>query len=152
VGVLDGRHVVYVERLDSPNTMRVFTRVGRRNDAHCTSSGKALLAFMPKVRRERLLEGWELPSHTEFTITESDGLRKELALIRRQGYAENRQESRLTVDSVAAPIRDGSGAVVASLSLAGPTERFESKRSIYADAVMALARTVSAQMGWSAQD
>ena len=150
VGVLDGRHVVYVERLDSPNTLRVFTKVGRRNDAHCTSSGKALLANVSKVQRERILDGWKLPAHTDFTITDMDDLRRELAAIRRRGYAENRQESELAVDSVAAPIRDSSGSVVASLSLAGPSERIDSRRTTYIDAVMALARTVSVQMGWSA--
>ena len=57
VGVLDGRQVVYVERLDSPNTLRLFTELGRRNDAHCTGSGKALLAFLPKPQLDKLREG-----------------------------------------------------------------------------------------------
>ena len=46
VAVLDGREVVYVERLDSPNTLRLFLEVGRRNSAHSTGCGKALLAFL----------------------------------------------------------------------------------------------------------
>lgn len=147
VGVLDGREVVYVERLDSPNTLRVFTELGRRAHAHCTSSGKALLAFVPKGQRDQILDGWVLPKRTEHTITNPDELRRELNLVRRRGYAENRQESEPGVVSIAAPIRDGSGAVVASLSLAGPSERMDAHRN-YADAVMAFARTVSAQMGW----
>lgn len=150
VGVLEGRHVVYVERLDSPNTLRVFREVGRRNDAHCTSSGKALLAFVPKAQRERALSGWILPKQTEFTIDNIKDLRAELSMVKRRGYAENRQESELGVVSVAAPIRDSSGVVVASLSLAGPTERMDAKRSTYIEAVVALSRTVSRQMGWVA--
>ena len=146
VGVLDGRQVVYVERLDSPDTLRVFTRLGRRNHAHCTSSGKALLAFIPRRERDRLLDGWRLPAVTEHSITDVAVFRRELELIRRRGYAENRQESELGVVSVAAPIRDRSGSTVASLSLAGPTERMDPNRRTYAEAVVALARTVSAQM------
>jgi DNA-binding IclR family transcriptional regulator len=149
VGVLDGRQVVYVERLDSPNTLSVFTELGRRAHAHCTSSGKALLAFAPRAQRERLLRGWELPARTAFTITDTDRLRTDLGRVRQRGYAENRQESELNVVSVAAPIRDASGAAVASLSLAGPSERMDPNRLAYADAVVALARTVSAQMGWT---
>jgi DNA-binding IclR family transcriptional regulator len=149
VGVLDGRQVVYVERLDSPNTLSVFTELGRRAHAHCTSSGKALLAFAPRAQRERLLRGWELPARTAFTITDTDRLRTDLERVRQRGYAENRQESELNVVSVAAPIRDASGAAVASLSLAGPSERMDPNRLAYADAVVALARTVSAQMGWT---
>lgn len=149
VGVLDGRQVVYVERLDSPNTLSVFAELGRRAHAHCTSSGKALLAFAPREQRERLLRDWELPERTAFTITDPDRLRVDLERVRQRGYAENRQESELNVVSVAAPIRDASGAAVASLSLAGPSGRMDPNRLAYADAVVALARTVSAQMGWT---
>ena len=149
-GVLDGREVVYVERPDSPNTLRVFTKLGRRAHAHCTSSGKALLAFSPKDQRERTLAGWELPQRTEFTITDVDVLRKDLAQVRRRGHAENRQESELGVVSIAAPIRDNGGSVVASLSLAGPSERMDPNHQAYADAVKAFARNVSIQLGWRA--
>ena len=149
VGVLDGREVVYVERLESPHTLRVFTDLGRRAPAHRTSSGKAMLATIPPSQRERLLIGWQLDAKTEHTITNVDTLRDELKVVRRVGYAENRQESELGVVSVAAPIRDGSGYAVASLSLAGPSERMDPNRVAYADAVMTLANTVSKQMGWT---
>ncbi len=148
VGVLDGRQVVYVERLDSPNTLRVFTELGRRNDAHCTSSGKALLAFTPRTQRNRILDGWVLPRHTDSTITDMSELRAELDRIRRQGHAENRQEFETGVESIAAPIRDASGNAVASLSVAGPADRIDRNRMAFADAVRAMARTVSGQMGW----
>ncbi len=148
VGVLDGREVVYVERLDSPNTLRVFTELGRRAGAHRTSSGKAIMAFLPRTQRERLLKGWTLDRATEYTITEPALLAQELAAVRRRGYAENRQESEVGVVSVAAPIRDSTGNAVAALSLAGPSERMDSNRATYTEAVMVLARTVSTQMGW----
>jgi len=147
VGVLDGREVVYVERLDSPNTLRVFAELGRRVPAHRTSSGKAILAFISQRHRDDLLRGWVLDAKTEYSITDTADLRKELLLTRRRGFAENRQESELGVVSVAAPIRDETGATVAALSLAGPTERMDAKRTTYADAVMVLARNVSQQMG-----
>ncbi len=150
VGVLDGRQVVYVERLDSPNTLRMFAELGRRNDAHCTSSGKVLLAFVPRAQLDRILRGWTLPQLTEHTITDPTALRAELRSIRQRGYAENREESQPGVVSVAAPIRDSSGSVIASLSLAGPIERMDPNRLATADAVVTLARRVSRQMGWKA--
>ena len=148
VGVLDRSEVVYVERLDSPNTLRVFSQLGRRAAVHRTSSGKAIVAFLARGERDRLLNGLTLDRATEFTITDPVKLREELALTRRRGYAENRQESELGVVSVAAPIRDASGDAVAALSLAGPAERMDEKRDTYAEAVMVLSRTVSTQMGW----
>lgn len=148
VGVLDGREVVYVERLDSPNTLRVFAEVGRRNSAHRTSTGKLLIAYLPSRQREQLLSGWVLEQRTPHTITDLATLRDELATIRSRGFAENRQESELGIVSFAAPIRDGGSQVVAALSLAGPSERMDDNRATFVNAVTVLARTVSLQMGW----
>jgi len=123
IAVLDGREVVYVERRDSPQTLRLFGRVGHRNDAHCTSNGKLLLAFLPPARLDALLDGWILSPRTQFTITEVGRLREELAAIRARGWAENINEVEIGVASVAAPIRNGLNEVVASVSVAGPLQR-----------------------------
>lgn len=149
VGVLDGREVVYVERLEGPNTVQMFGQLGRRVSAHRASSGKALLAFLGTARREALLDGWELDAPTPATISDLDGLRDELKRVRRQGFAENREESEPGVTSVAAPIRDAGGSVIAALSLAGPTERVEKHRTTYVSAVVKFAEVVSVQMGWT---
>ena len=70
VAVLDGRQVVYVERLDSPHTLRMFLEIGRRNHAHSTGTGKALLAYLPRHDLDRLLKRWDLPRLTPHTITD----------------------------------------------------------------------------------
>lgn len=123
VAVLDGREVVYVERRESPQTLRLFGRVGHRNDAHCTSTGKLLLAFLPPYRLVGVLDGWELSRKTPHTITDLDRLRQELDLVRQRGWAENVNEAEMGVASVAAPIRNGLGEVVAAVSVAGPLQR-----------------------------
>ena len=78
VAVLDGREVVYIERRESPQTLRLFGRVGHRNDAHCTSTGKLLLACLSAEELDTTLRGWRLPSKTPHTITTIEGLRREL--------------------------------------------------------------------------
>ena len=148
VGVLDGRQVVYVERLDSPHTLRFFTELGRRNDAHCTATGKVLLASLRPSERARLLQGWKLPRQTEHTIVDHDALEAELAKIRRNGFAENRHESELGVVSMAAPIRDESRSAVAALSVAGPTDRMDSAREAILQHVRRLAAAASRQLGF----
>lgn len=148
VGVLDGREVVYVERLDSPNTLRIFTELGRRHHAHCTSSGKALLAFSNRGLRDRTLKDWSLPRQTDSTITDLSELRSELAAIRRHGFAQNRQESEVGVMSFAAPIRDGSGEAIAAISVAGPAERLATDHAAFSEAVVAIAQRASRRMGW----
>ena len=123
VAVLDGREVVYVERLDSPHTLRLFLEVGRRNSAHSTGCGKALLAFLPRTSSTGC--AMEAGAKTPHTITDQRALRAELDAGRARGYADNRHESEVGVVSVAAPIRGGGGQVIAALSMAGPADRID---------------------------
>ena len=68
VAVLDGRHVVYIERRESPQTIRLFGRVGHRNHAYCTSTGKVLLAFLPPAE----LDAFEASDDHHPDFDESD--------------------------------------------------------------------------------
>ena len=69
------------------------------------------------------LNGWRLKPHTPHTILRIDLLRAELSEIRRKGWAENINESEMGVASVAAPVRNGMGEVIAAVSVAGPLQR-----------------------------
>lgn len=149
VGVLDGREVVYVERRESPQTIRLFGRVGHRNDAHCTSTGKVLLAYLPSHRLESLLAGWTLPAQTPFTITDMDRLRAELDAVRRRGWAEQVNETEMGAASIAAPVRNGLGEVVAALSVAGPVQRLQGESlKRFARPMLEAAAAISRRMGF----
>lgn len=148
VAVLDSREVVYVERLDSPHTLRLFLEVGRRNWAHCTGCGKALLAFSSRDVVDRVLKGWDLPAITPHTLTEHSELRSALEKAKRQGHAWNRHESEVGVVSVAAPIRDASQRTVAAISVAGPGDRFTDFERSLAQATMQAAAAISLRLGY----
>ena len=148
VAVLDGREVVYVERLDSPHTLRMFLEIGRRNHAHCTSTGKVLLAFLRPARLDRLLTGWELAPITAHTITDRSRLRAELDVVRSQGWAGNHHESKVGVASFSAPIRGAASEVIAALSVAGPTERMDRDAATLVGALIETAAFVSRRLGW----
>lgn len=149
IAVLDGRHVVYVERRESPQTVRLFGRVGHRNHAHCTSTGKVLLAGLPRDELDALLSGWRLPRRTPYTITTHAALLAELDVVRRRGWAENVNESEVGVASVSAPIRDLSG-VVAAVSIAGPIQRLEDAAlRRHVRPVVEAAAAISRRLGWS---
>ena len=126
MAVLDGREVVYVERRESPQTLRLFGRVGHRNSAHCTSTGKVLLAALPPEVLEATLRGWRLERKTPYTITDPRALRSGLEEVRHRGWAENIGESELGAASIAAAIRDERGDVIAALSIVGPVQRLGS--------------------------
>ena len=89
----------------------------------CTSTGKLLLASLPPHVLEATLNGWRLKQHTPHTIVRIDKLRAELSDIRKNGWAENNNESEMGVASVAAPVRNGMGEVIAAVSVAGPVQR-----------------------------
>ena len=149
MAVLDGREVVYIERLESPNTLRLFLEVGQRNHAHCTGTGKCLLAFLGDEQLASILDGWELPPKTDATITDVVELRRELKRIRSQGYAVNAHESEPGVVSVAAPIRDRTGRVVASISVAGPAPRMDPWMPELTRLVLEAAAMASKRLTWS---
>lgn len=147
LGVLDGREVVYVERLQSMHSLRMFLDVGRRNTAHSTGTGKVLLAHLEPHLLEHTLRGWDLPAQTQHTIVDMGALRKELARIREQGWARNVDESELGATSVGAPVRDGTGTVVAALSVAGPSARMAPELTSITHHVMEAAAAASRRLG-----
>lgn len=124
VAVLDGRDVVAVERRETPGLLRLVTRLGHRHPAHVTSAGKVLLAYLPLPERASLLAGRDLETLTPHSISDRGRLEEELAKVRSRGWAESRHELEVGLVSVASPIRDAQGRVVAAVGLAGPASRF----------------------------
>ncbi len=116
--------------------------------AHCSGTGKALLAFIPREHLESLLKGWKLEPRTPHTLTTQKALRSDLELTRQRGYAENRHESEVGVVSVAAPIRDHGSRTIASISVAGPAERVDPIRRELAHLTMETAALVSRRLGY----
>ncbi len=149
IAVLDGHEVVYVERRESPRTLRLFGQIGRRNSAHCTSTGKVMLAYLAPAALDRLLEGRVLEARTVYTITDPARLREELGKIRNRGYGTNVNESELGIASIAAPIRDAHGDVIAAISVAGPLPRFEGQPArAFVVATVDAARGISERLGY----
>jgi len=150
VAVLSGTDVVYVDRLESPQMLRLLTRVGRRRAAHATSSGKCLLAFgAPADVAAVVATG--LPRLGPRTITSKSMLDKRLADVRRRGYAISVEEAAPGVASVAAPIFDGAGECIAAVSVTGPVTRLPGERlDQLARLVLSAAASVSATSARSA--
>jgi DNA-binding IclR family transcriptional regulator len=150
VGVLDGTEVVYVDRLESSQSLRLFTETGRRVPVHCTSSGKVLLSHLPQAALDDLLDRLVLTRHTPHTIHDVDALRAELDRVRRRGWAEAVNEREIGVASVAAPVRDATGRVVAAVSIGAPVIRLGSARRRQLGALITEAgEAISRRLGFS---
>lgn len=149
VAILDGADVLYIERREGPGAIPVFRAVGSRNAAHVTSSGKVLLAFLPAERQQRLVQEMRLTAKTPRTITSRTDFLTELAHVRRQGFAENHGESQPDMCSVAAPIRDPLGQVVASVSVAETVDDVDRGLHHLVGPIVDTAARISAGLGWT---
>lgn len=121
---LEGDEGVYVEKIDTSETIGLLSRVGKRVPLYSTAVGKSMLAFMDAERLNSYLQRVNLVPITPHTITDVERLKEHLAQIRQQGFALDCQENRLGVICVAAPIFQADGQVIAAVSIAGPDFRF----------------------------
>jgi DNA-binding IclR family transcriptional regulator len=121
LAVLDGREVVYLDKVGGRFSAALPTRLGGRMPAHATGLGKAMLAALDPPIAEAAFRT-RMPRLTPRTFCEPDALQRELAQIRlRQGVSIDREEAVSGIACVAAPLR-GRGAATAALSLSGPAD------------------------------
>ena len=122
IGVPAGADVIYVERVEGPRALRYSSDNSRRGPVHRSSAGKVLAAFVPGVMEARLKAG--LPPSTGYTIAVPDLFRAEIDKVRQRGFARSVDETEIGMSSLAVPVRNGpNGAVVAAMSMVGPTLR-----------------------------
>ncbi|MCL6639090.1 MAG: IclR family transcriptional regulator [Firmicutes bacterium] len=126
LAVLDSGQVVVVARDHSPETITV--NLGLRADVHCTAEGKVLLAYLPEEEILRILNKRQMRQYTVNTLTDVNNMLAHLAKVRNQGYAISAEELAEGLRSVAAPVFDHTGRVIAALSIIGPTSRMTLER------------------------
>ncbi|MFD6139971.1 IclR family transcriptional regulator C-terminal domain-containing protein [Promicromonospora sp. NPDC060271] len=148
VAVLDGADIVYVARVATHRIMSAAIQIGTRFPAVATSMGRAVLAHVPDGEREALLAAVTLAPLTPRTITDKGVLRAELATVREQGWALVDQELEEGLRSVAAPLRDGTGRVVAAVNVSAPVRRgpVEQMATEILPALLRAARAIEADL------
>ena len=123
LGLPDGYVVHYVDQVESENAVQVRDWTGTRTPLHTTPSGLVILAEWP----DEAVEGYlarSLERLTPNTETDPSALRRRLADVREQGHAWGREEFVEGINSVAAPVRDARGKVIAAIHCHGPAYRF----------------------------
>jgi DNA-binding IclR family transcriptional regulator len=129
LGILDGGEVVVVNTVESPQTIRMSSKVGNRRCIHTTAIGKVLLAALPEKEMLRLLRLKGLPRLTPYTLVNRPALLTELERVRERGYAIDNQENELDGRCIGAPVLGPDGRVVAALSISGPVFRMDLNRA-----------------------
>jgi len=147
--VRHGVSAVYVEKLDSPEPLRIHSRIGASVPLYCTAVGKVMLAYLPADEQDRVLSQLDLKRLTPNTAGSFQELRAELFRVRKNGYASDLEEHELHIRCVAAPIWDHTGSVQSSLSITAPSLRMPVARlRQLAPLIQAAGLQISAELGY----
>jgi IclR family KDG regulon transcriptional repressor len=145
--LLDGPSGLYIDRVESPQRVRVASSVGHREYLHCSAVGKAILAYLPPARMAQVVARG-LPKMTPRTITDRRRLSRHLAQVARQGYALDNEEGEPGIRCVGAPVFDADGTAMASVSVAGPAYRLPVAQLVaWSGRVVEAAGAISAALG-----
>jgi len=146
--VLDGTDIVYVLRVPTRKIMRISLGVGSRLPAYCTSMGRMLLSALPQDALMDLLAASELTARTKYTLTEPKEIAAKVAQARRQGWALVNQELEEGLISLAAPIVNRSGQMVAALNISGQANRTSARvmQDTMLEPLREAARTISQRL------
>jgi IclR family KDG regulon transcriptional repressor len=149
LAVLSDTEIVYVDKVDSPRSLGVMSKIAQRAPVYCTALGKTLLAFQPEDQQSRIIREIRLTPLTPRTITSKQKLVEELRGIRKQGYALDRREIEEDVECMGVPIRNHLGDVIAALSISGPKKKIGTPlEKQYVNWVMEAAAMISSKMGY----
>ena len=147
LAVFDSGFVVYVDKVDSPQPLKAMTSIGSRVPASVTSTGKALLAWLPPESLDQAMA--HVKRFTPLTLTRRKDLERDLEETRLRGYSINRGEYRAGVVGIAAPVRDRSANVVAAIGVWGAEKAIlGARREELAHVLIVAARDISRDLGF----
>jgi IclR family transcriptional regulator, KDG regulon repressor len=147
--IMEGNERVCIERLESPQNVRIVARVGRRLPLYAGSAGKVFLAFLSPERRQAILDTTPLVPFTSNTYIDRGALEKELDKIRQNGYSISSGEWVSDASGVAVPIFDYQNDIISALTISGPTQRFsKNKIDQYVKEATRVAESISGELGY----
>jgi len=150
MALLEHGDAVLIERVEAPGPFRLATWVGKRMGMHCTSLGKAIMAYLKPADLTILVKEHGLPRHNQNTIASMRELREELDEVRRHGYAVDDQEEEMGLRCVGAPIFDRDGVPIAAISLSGTTAQIcPADLTRLGEEVTKIAQDVSWKLGFA---
>jgi IclR family transcriptional regulator, acetate operon repressor len=148
--ILKSGKPILVEWVESVSVIRVDLTAGTPVPAHCSASGKLLMAFAPDAIRERFLKSAPFKALTKSTITSAKDMEREFETIRRRGYSEDNQEFLPGVCCLAVAVRNAAGDAVAGLALMAPQINLPlAKARQHLPELRACADAISTEYGWN---
>lgn len=143
LAVLEGDHIVYMAKMEAPTPVQMVSGPGVRFPAHATGLGKVLLAALSDERIDELYPDEKLPSITPYTLTTKTDLKKELDMIRQNGYAIDKEEGVVGFCCAAAAVKRSDGTVHAAVSVSMPAHHWDEKKDLAIQEIRRLANRLS---------
>ena len=149
--ILEAAHVIYIDKIEPARSVRMITRIGASNPVHCTSVGKAILAFLPEERDRRRHAPHSASSASRTAPSpRAEALRAEMEKTRRRGYAVDDEELEEGLRCIAVPVLDAQRLPVAAVSVSGPSFRVTAQKlPSIANHLLQCVRGISVDMGFS---
>ena len=148
--ILEQARVIYIDKIEPARSVRMITRIGSSNSVHCTSVGKAILAFLPEERITEVIRRTRFERHTNRTITSAEALRAEIEKTHRRGYAVDDEELEEGLRCIAVPLLDAQRFPVAAISVSGPSFRVTAQKlPSIANHLLHCVRGISLDMGFT---
>ncbi len=149
LGELAGGDILYLDKIESPMSITMRSRIGVTRPAYCTGVGKILMAFLPDEKLRSMMERLELKPHTENTIVDRDLFLENLAECRKRGYAIDDEEIEEGLFCVAVPIFNIENRAIAALSVSLPKYRLKDRLEDLIGMTLETGKRISAEMGQS---
>jgi DNA-binding IclR family transcriptional regulator len=151
LAVLEAGEVVYIDKLESHDQIRMYSRIGLRAPLHSTAVAKVLLADLPDDELAVVVAGIEFTPLAANTITDPSEFLAEIARVRAQGWAGDREENEPSINCLAAPVRGASGRVLAAVSVSVPEIVLPYQQLLeLLPALLDVTTTISRDCGWVA--
>ncbi|OJG00535.1 IclR family transcriptional regulator [Pararhizobium antarcticum] len=152
LGILHGQEIIYLDKVESRQAVRMNSQIGNASPVYCTGVGKAALSVLPQKRLDDLMAQFSFHSYTPTTHRSASELMAELLMVRRVGYAFDREEHESGIRCVAAPIDAPRHGIVAGVSVTGPAyrvamEQLEIWAVVVKEAAHAIERDVEVRLG-----
>lgn len=149
LGVLENNEVMYLQRTEPRNSLRLYTSIGKREPLYCTALGKVLLASLPLKEFEHVAQHLSYEPYTPNSITNYEDLARDVMLVRKRGYATDRGEHTVDSSCLAVPIYDYTRKVMAALSVSGHGLLERCDEAYVYEKMRAAALDISHHMGYT---
>ncbi len=153
LAILEGTDVIYIEKVELVNSIRMYSQIGRRVPAHCSAIGKILLAGLDSRSLPEVLKNMKYEQFTPNTLVSKDDLKRAIELVKTEGWAVDNEEHEPNIRCIAAPIIDYTGKIIAAVSVSGDSHIINAESDLEtARHVIETAGSISKRMGYLKAD